>query len=362
MIRVLQVVTYMGRGGLETMLMNYYRHIDRSKVQFDFLVHRDFKADYDDEILSLGGKIWHMPRLVPWSNSYKNQLSRFFINHSEYQIVHVHQDCLSSVALKCAQQVGIPVRIAHSHSSNQDHNWKYLVKLHYKKKIPKYATDLFACSKIAGEWMFDGHDFKVIPNAIDVKQYQFNATVRQKVRDEFHLDDKFVIGHVGRFDPQKNQSFLLDVLAEIRKQCDAVLLLVGDGDLKEKVKEKAEAAGLSESVIFMGKRSDVNELLQAMDVFVFPSLYEGLGIVAIEAQAAGLLCLISDHVPLECKVTSLVKQIPLDDGAEQWADEVLKAKEIKRTDQTGSITKAGYNIEEEAPKLQQFYLDKAASL
>lgn len=362
MIRVLQVVTYMGRGGLETMLMNYYRHIDRSKVQFDFVVHRDFKADYDDEILSLGGKIWHMPRLVPWSNSYKNQLSRFFINHSEYQIVHVHQDCLSSVALKCAQQVGIPVRIAHSHSSNQDHNWKYLVKLHYKKNIPKYATDLFACSKIAGDWMFGGQNFRVVPNAIDVKQYQFDETVRQTVRDEIHLDNKFVIGHVGRFDPTKNQSFLIDILAEVRKQYDTVLLLVGDGDLKEKVKKRAEAVGLSESVIFTGKRSDVNELMQAMDVFVFPSLYEGLPLTTIEAQAAGLPCLISDHVPLECKVTSLVKQIPLNNSAEQWAQEVLQAKDSKRSDQTELITEAKYNIEEEAPKLQQFYMDKEASL
>lgn len=362
MIRVLHVVTYMGRGGLETMLMNYYRHIDRSKVQFDFLVHRDFKADYDDEIHSLGGKIWHMPRLIPWSRSYQNQLTAFFRNHPEYQIVHVHQDCLSSVALKCAQNAGIQVRIAHSHTSNQDHNWKYLIKAHYKKSIPLYATDLLACSKSAGKWMFGGHDFKVVPNAIDLKQYQFNESMRQQVRDTLHINRKYVIGHVGRFDQAKNQSFLIDVLAEVRKQCDAVLLLVGDGDLKEKVKEKAEAAGLSESVIFTGKRPDVNELMQAMDVFVFPSLYEGLPLTTIEAQASGLPCLISDHVPLECKITSLVKQIPLNDSAEQWAGEVLKAKEIKRTYQTESITKTGYNIEEEAPKLQQFYLDKAASL
>ena len=362
MMRVLHVVTYMGRGGLETMLMNYYRQIDRSKVQFDFLVHRDFKADYDDEILSMGGKIWHMPRLVPWSHNYQNQLTQFFRNHPEYQIVHVHQDCLSSVALKCAQRAGVPVRIAHSHNSNQDHNWKYLVKLHYKKKIPKYATDLFACSKIAGNWMFDGHDFKVVPNAIDVKQYQFNETVRQTVRDEFYLGNKLVIGHVGRFDPQKNQSFLIDILAEVRKQSDAILFLVGDGDLKEKVKKRAEAVGLSESVIFTGKRSDVNELMQAMDVFVFPSLYEGLPLTTIEAQAAGLPCLISDHVPLECKVTSLVKQIPLNNSAEQWAQEVLQAKDSKRSDQTELITEAKYNIEEEAPKLQQFYMDKEASL
>lgn len=145
MIRVLHVVTYMGRGGLETMLMNYYRHIDRSKVQFDFLVHREFEADYDEEIKSLGGRIYHVSRLVPWSRRYKAELRRFFRTHPEYKIVHVHQDCLSSVALQCAKECGIPVRIAHSHNSNQDKNIKYLFKRYYMRKIPETATELFAC-------------------------------------------------------------------------------------------------------------------------------------------------------------------------------------------------------------------------
>lgn len=152
-IRVLHVVTYMGRGGLETMLMNYYRHIDRTKVQFDFLVHRDFEADYDQEINELGGRIYHVSKLIPWSRKYKQELKCFFRDHPEYSIVHVHQDCLSSVALKCAEECGIPVRIAHSHNINQDKNIKYLIKLHYMKNIPKYATDCFACSVEAGEWM-----------------------------------------------------------------------------------------------------------------------------------------------------------------------------------------------------------------
>lgn len=150
-IRVLQIVTYMGRGGLETMLMNYYRHIDRDKVQFDFLVHRDFEADYDREILALGGRIYHISRLIPWSASYKRELKNFFRSHPEYRIVHVHQDCLSSAALQCAKECGIPVRIAHSHNSNQDKNIRFLVKRHYMKSIPQYATELFSCSKKAGE-------------------------------------------------------------------------------------------------------------------------------------------------------------------------------------------------------------------
>lgn len=151
MIRVLQVVTYMGRGGLETMLMNYYRHIDRNKVQFDFLVHRDFEADYDKEILSMGGKIYRVSRLIPWSRGYREELKRFFRAHPEYKIVHVHQDCLSSVALQYAKECGVPVRIVHSHNSNQDRNLKYIIKRHYMKQIPQFATDFFACGKNAGD-------------------------------------------------------------------------------------------------------------------------------------------------------------------------------------------------------------------
>ena len=169
-IRVLHIVTYMGRGGLETMLMNYYRHINRDKVQFDFLVHRDFEADYDEEIHELGGKIYHISRLIPWSYTYREKLKHFFREHPEYKIVHVHQDCLSSVALQCAKECGVPVRIAHSHNSAQDKNLKYLVKLYYMRKIPNYATDLFACSEAAGKWMFGSKPFQVVHNAIDIDQ------------------------------------------------------------------------------------------------------------------------------------------------------------------------------------------------
>ena len=163
--RVLQVVTHMNRGGLETMLMNYYRHTDRNKVQFDFLAHRDDRAAYDDEIESLGGTIYRLPRLVPWSGSYQRALNDFFEKHPEYRIVHVHQDCLSSVILKAAQKNGVPVRIAHSHSANQDRNLKYPIKLWYKRSIPQYATALFACGKDAGDWMFNGASYQIVNNA-----------------------------------------------------------------------------------------------------------------------------------------------------------------------------------------------------
>ncbi len=207
MIRVLHVVTYMGRGGLETMLMNYYRNIDRDKVQFDFLVHREDEADYDEEILALGGKIHHIGRLIPWSSFYKNELKAFFKSHPEYQIVHVHQDCLSSVALKCAKECGIPVRIAHSHSASQNKDIKYPIKLFYMRSIPKYATNLIACGESAGNWMFRGAKFTILNNAIQAKQYIFNEAVRKEVRKEFDLQESFTIGLVASFSLLRITSF-----------------------------------------------------------------------------------------------------------------------------------------------------------
>ena len=359
-IRVLHVVTYMGRGGLETMIMNYYRYIDRSKVQFDFLVHRDFRADYDDEIEALGGRIFRLPRLVPWSRSYLKALEVFFLEHPEFKIAHVHQDCLSSVILKVAKHCGIPVRIAHSHNSNQDKNLKYLIKLFYKQFIPTYATQLFACGKEAGDWMFGGAPYQIINNAIDTRQYIFDAEERHQMRSCLGISDTtFVVGHVGRFHLQKNHSFLLDVFAKIKmKSSDAVLLLVGDGNLRTEIEQKAAALGIGDSVIFTGVRRDVPDLMQAMDGFVFPSLYEGLPVTLIEAQAAGLPCIVSDGVPAECDKTGLVKHIPLSAGFAYWAEEILKMSIRSHQDTRDQIIQAGYDIEANAHWLQIFYLEQ----
>ena len=188
-IRVLHIVTYMGRAGLETMLMNYYRNIDREKVQFDFLVHRDFEADYDAEILSLGGKIYRLPKLNPFSKSYRKALDSFFKEHTEYKIVHSHLDCMSSIPLKYAKKNNVPVRIAHSHNNNQDRDAKYLLKLFYRNKIKKYATDLFSCSIEAGKWMFKTDNFTVLNNAIDAAKYSYNKETAAKVRADLGVSE-----------------------------------------------------------------------------------------------------------------------------------------------------------------------------
>lgn len=358
MVRVLHIVTNMDRGGLETMLMNYYRHMDREKIQFDFLEHRRDRAAYDDEIESLGGRIFRLPRLNPLSSDYFHALNAFFAAHPEYRIVHSHLDCMSAYPLCAAKNAKVPVRIAHAHSTSQDRNWKLVFKLISKKLISLYTTDLFACSADAGEWMFGTKDVHILPNAIDIERYAFNLLIRNQTRKALGLDDAFVIGHVGRFSAVKNHSFLTDVFAQIKRQePNSKLLLVGAGSEMQAVQQKVKALGLGADVIFTGVRNDVANLMQAMDVFVFPSLYEGLGIVLIEAQAAGLPCVVSDVIPREAYLTDLVTAEKLSSSVETWAEKILEKREVLRTDRRSEIAAHGFDITTEAIKLQEFYIN-----
>ena len=359
-VRILHVVTYMGRGGLETMLMNYYRNIDRNLVQFDFLTHRSFQADYDQEIEQLGGRIYHLPRLNPFSPVYLRSLDCFFKEHREYKIVHSHLDCMAGIPLKYAKKNGVPVRIAHAHSSSQVKDSKYFLKILFKQGIRENADYLFACSKKAGEWMFETDRFQILNNAIDTDQYVFNRDIRVKVRKDFGIKDTdFVVGHVGSFSPPKNHRFLIDVFDDIvKKYPESILLLAGDGKLKKEIEEYCRTKGLEKKVIFAGLRDDVPELLQAMDLFLFPSLFEGLPMAVIEAQAAGLPCLISDRVPIECKKTKqLVRQLKLEAGTEKWSEEAVRYIGYIRKNTKMEIENADFDIKKNAVRLQKFYLD-----
>ena len=326
MIRVLQCVNNMHRAGLETMLMNYYRNIDRSEIQFDFLTHRPDRADYDDEIKSMGGKIYYAPRLYPHHYpEYFSYMKRFFAEHPEYKIVHSHIDAMSYLPLLAAKGAGIPVRIAHSHNTAVDFDFKYPLKRYFQMKLPSAATHYCACGQKAGEFLFRGRHFDVIPNAIDSGRFLFDPVARKRKREELHIEDQIVIGHVGRFSEQKNHGFLLEIFDRVLQLNPAsVLLLIGTGEKEAEMQEKAKKMGLGDRIRFLGSRSDVNELYQAMDVFVMPSLYEGVPVVGIEAQFSGLPCVFSDKVPQEVCFTSNCKTVSLTVGSQRWAEQIME--------------------------------------
>lgn len=360
MTRVLQVVTYMGRGGLETMLMNYYRQIDRSRLQFDFLVHRDFRADYDDEIESMGGIISRLPPLNPFSLRYRSSLDRFFGDHPDYRIVHSHLDCMAGIPLKAAKKHEVPVRIAHAHNNTQDKDKKYWIKMLYKRSIAAQATQLFACGQAAGQWMFGGAPFQVLNNAIDAADYRYTEERAGEVRRRLGISpETFVLGHVGNFVPAKNHMFLLEIFARVaQRNPDSLLLLAGGGGLMDQAKNQCRSLGVGEQVKFLGVRSDIPDVTQAMDVFVFPSLHEGLPVALVEAQAAGLPCFISDRVPPECRKTALVTQVALEAGADVWAERILAVRGAPRRDAYQEIVQSGFDIKDSAVQLQRFYLEQ----
>ena len=355
MKRILHVVTYMGRGGIETMLMNYYRQMDRERIQFDFLVHRDFRADYDDEIESLGGKIYRIPPMNPASGKYRKALVDFFRKHP-YQVVHCHLNYMSGVVLAAAKHAGVPIRIAHAHTANMPPGWKQAVRRLCKYLIPFTATYCFACSADAGAAIFGGRAFAIMANAIDVGAFAPDDALRGRVRAELGLGNAFTVMHVGRMIYAKNHEFLLDTFAEMLDTApDAKLVLIGDGELRSEI--EAKSAKLPEnSVLLLGTRTDIPRLLQAADVFAFPSRFEGLPVTMIEAQASGLPCIKSDTITDECVVTDLVSSLPITDPA-LWAEEILKKRGIPRTDRLADIQASGYDIATAADKLTRFYLN-----
>lgn len=368
-IRVLHMLHSMNRGGAETMLMNYYRNLDRTKVQFDFLLTYQGTSDYEEEILSLGGRVFHLtPLTLKTMKTYCKDIEVFLKTHPEYQIVHSHTSSKSAIPLRIAKKCGIPVRISHSHNMILENRFsaKEILRKVLKKPLRKVSTHNFACSKDAAIWLY-GEDFwkngkvRIMKNAIDLERFSFQKEKRQTLRKEYDLDDAFVIGHVGRFDLPKNHDFLLEIFSEIKKQREnAVLMLVGDGARREEIERHAEQLGLAASVRFMGVREDVPDLLHMMDVFLFPSLSEGLGIVLIEAQTCGLPCFTSkDVVPKEAKISNLLTFISLEEHPEYWADCVLQTDFSKeRVSHVTEAAKHGYDIKKSARDMQNFYLKR----
>lgn len=359
-VRILQVVTIMDRGGIETMLMNYYRNIDRTKIQFDFLVHRQNRGHYDNEIEALGGKIFRLPAIQPKNLvKYYQQLTDFF-RQTKYNVVHAHIDTLSTLALSAAKKKGIPIRIAHSHNTSMEFNIKAIFRQCSKMLLNTKCTHRFACGKKAGAWLF-GKKFQnngvLMNNAIDTYKFSFAENTRQFYRDRFRLKDRYVIGHVGRFSKQKNHKFMIDIFDKVQKLYDkSVLVLVGQGELEPEIKQLVTDLGLNDKVLFLGLRDDIHSLMQVFDVFLFPSLFEGLPVTLVEAQAAGLQCIVSDTVAFEAKITNLVEFISLTQAPGYWAKNILRFKDgYDRKDMYNEIAAAGYDIKKNANWLQTFY-------
>ena len=355
-IRVAQIVGKMVGGGVESVVMNYYRHIDRNKVQFDFLVDEDSTRVPEEEITSLGGRVFRIP---PYQHPirYRRELIRL-MREQQWPIVHSNINTLSVFPLSAAKKAGVPVRIAHSHSTMGKGEFaKNVMKLALRPFANVYPTVRFACGHYAGEWLFGkNHDFTVIPNAIELDKFRFDPTARQETRKELGItDDTFLIGHVGRFMPQKNQAFLIDVLADLLpNRPNTMLAFVGDGPDRADVQQHAEELGVSDHVLFLGQRSDVNRLYQAFDVFCLPSLYEGLCLVGVEAQRAGLPCLFSDAITREVDVTGTSKFMPID-SHEEWSSSISVLELGTRIDSSDKAF-SDYDISENAQKLTSMYL------
>lgn len=369
-IRILNLFTIMNRGGAETMVMNYYRSIDRTRVQFDFMVHRQERGAYDDEIEALGGRIYRMPPVQPGHfGEYKREVARFFDEHKEYSIVHSHMSELGFYAFREAKKHGVKCSVCHAHNAPhfKDETLvekaKDLVREYFKHRIRKYTDHKFICGIEAGEWLFGKKskpEFVMMNNAVDASRFVWSEEKSAALKAKFDLEGKFTVCHVGRFNAQKNHTFLVEIFKAVHSiRPDSVLLLVGAGDLEEKVRQQVEAAGLTDCVRFMGLRDDVNDIMVASDVFLFPSLYEGLPVTLVEAQSSGIKCVISDNIPDDCRITQNIDVVSLQSSTQRWAEEVLKyADGYPRRNAKDDIVRAKFDIKENAKWLEEFYINE----
>ena len=359
-IRIAQIIGKWLGGGVEAVVMNYYRHIDREKIQFDFICDSDSTNIPYEEIESLGGKVILIP---PYQKvfEYQKELQRV-LKAGKYKIVHSHINTLSVFPLRAAKKAGVPVRIAHSHSTSNKKEWKKnLFKAVLKPFAKTFATHYFACTEHAGRWLFGDKAFDegkvfVLNNAIEVEKYLFNEEIRKEKRAEIGLKDvDIVIGHIGRFVEQKNHRFLIDVFDALYKENNNYkLILIGQGPLMDEMKAKTKAFNIENAVFFLGQKEDAHKYYNAFDIFLFPSLYEGLGMVAVEAQYNGLPCVASNEVPEIAKITDTFKTIALQSDVETWKNEIKQSvkekidrNNIEVIDDKYDITKQSYKLEEQ---------------
>jgi glycosyltransferase involved in cell wall biosynthesis len=365
MIRICQVVGNMNGGGVESVIMNYYRHVDRDKVQFDFIVTENSALVPRREMESLGGRVFIVP---PYTDLLRFQRACYalFSEHREWKIVHAHMNALNVFPLREAKHAGVPVRISHSHStSGSGEVVKNIAKFLLKPMANIYPTERFACGEYAGQWLFGyKYPFTIMRNAIDLQKFAFSSEKRSLAREEFGVDERtFVVGHLGRFMEQKNHAFLLDVFASLLSmKPNSLLVLAGTGPLLDAMKKKAVNLGISDQVLFLGQRDDADVLYCGFDALCMPSLYEGLPVVGVEAQVSGLPFLISDQVTDEVIITSRSEKLQLDSEPKKWAKRLASIADDDREEPLSSAdlqALSAFDISKQGVWLSEKYLNLA---
>jgi glycosyltransferase involved in cell wall biosynthesis len=369
-VKVLYFIDRMLRGGIQTFVIENMKHMDKNKIQIDYLLLDDgVKYELEDTLKEMGSNVYKLKGVwlrkpTDYFNYFK-KIDEFFSQHNDYKVVHLHSSSKNFYILKSAKKYGIPVRIAHSHNIGFQSKNKIQIMIGNvcKPLLKKYATDYFACAYLAGEWLFGKKTVKdgkvrVIHNAVEYEKFKFNEKKRIEIRNRLNINEKLVIGNVGRFSEQKNHEFLIDIFNEIHKKNKmSTLMLIGKGEKEEIIRKKVKELGLENDVIFMGFCDNVNELMWAMDIFLMPSLHEGLPVVGIEAQAAGLPCFMSKYVITdEVKITELVKFIELKQSPREWAEEILNS-DLSRKNTKAEIEQARYLIMDTAKELENFYIN-----
>lgn len=371
MIRVLHVLGGTGLGGAESRIMDLYRQMNKEEIQFDFLVHRKCAGEsqfYDEEITQMGGHIYVLPKFKVYNYfTYRKAVKVFFKEHHEFRVVQGHMTSTASIYLPIAKRAGIPVTVAHSRNAGVEKGLKGIATKFLRKNLYRKADHCFACSVLAGEdvfgkgWVAKGN-VKIIHNAIDAGKFTYDLEKRTAMRQKLQINDKLVLGHVGRFNNQKNHPYLIDIFAEIcKKREDAILILLGDGPDKEKMEQKCEELGIRDKVLFEGNQRHPEEYYQAFDFFLLPSFYEGLPGVLVEAQAAGLFCLASDTITTEAKATDLVTYLSTEQPAEKWAEAILSHTDYERKDIYQKMVTSGFDVKTQAEGYRNFYLSGDSS-
>ena len=370
-VKVLYFVDRMLRGGIQSLVIDWVSKFDNKKVKVDFLLLDDGQEyELEETLKDIGCNVYKLKGI--WINKlgdfikYGKRLDAFFASHHDYKVVHLHSSSKNYQVLKYAKKYGIEIRIAHSHSIDfQTKNpVKKIIGNILKRPLIKYSTNFLACSKLAGEWLFgkkivESKRFTIIHNAVAYDRFKYNNDIRNRIRNELNIQDyEIVMGHVGRFTNQKNHDFLIDIFYNYQlKIKNSKLLLVGTGVLEKKIKDKVKKLGIEDRVIFAGFKTNVNEYMQAMDLFVFPSLYEGLGLVLIEAQCSGLTCFTSDRVvPKEAQISDLVQFISLKEESKYWVDKISNTT-IERRDVYSEIKEHKYLIQDVVEELEDIYIN-----